>query len=91
MPLPLRRPLLLILLVLFLAPSTAQAAGIAPSFDLSSPSGAPSPSDRFTTPDSSQLTGLRIALPKPDCGAFRPTARTSTSSTTSTASTSSRA
>jgi hypothetical protein len=58
------------LCALFLVPSTAQATGVAPSFDLSSPSGAPSPSDRFTTPDASQLTGLRIALPKPDCALF---------------------
>jgi hypothetical protein len=68
--LPLRRMLLLALCALFLVPSTAQAAGVAPTFDLSSPSGAPSPSDRFTTPDASQLTGLRIALPKPDCALF---------------------
>ena len=68
--LPLRRMLLPALCALFLVPSTAQAAGVAPSFDLSSPSGAPSPSDRFTTPDASQLTGLRIALPKPDCALF---------------------
>jgi hypothetical protein len=65
--LPLRRTLLLALCALFLVPSTVHAAGVAPSFDLSSPSGAPSPSDRFTTPDASQLTGLRVALPKPDC------------------------
>ncbi|HWN22312.1 MAG TPA: Ig-like domain-containing protein, partial [Gaiellaceae bacterium] len=72
MLLPLRRTLLLlaVLVLSLLAPSVAQAAGVEPLFDLSSPSGSPSPSDRFTTPDASQLTGLRIALPKPDCAAF---------------------
>lgn len=67
--LPLRRTLLLALCALFLLPATAQAE-VHPSFDLSTPSGAPFPSDRFTTPDASQLTGLRVALPKPDCTAF---------------------
>src|SRR5262245_8855139 len=36
-------------------------------FDVSTPSGSPFPSDRFTVPDASQLTGLRVNLPKPDC------------------------
>jgi hypothetical protein len=29
--------------------------------------GQPFPSNRFTVPDSSQITGLRVDLPKPDC------------------------
>jgi hypothetical protein len=31
--------------------------------------GQPFPSNLYTTPDSSQLTGLRVDLPKPDCAA----------------------
>ena len=40
---------------------------VEPRFDLADPAGAPFPSDRFTVQDDSQLTGLRVALPKPDC------------------------
>jgi hypothetical protein len=47
------------------APATQQSAQA--RFDLADPVGAPFPSDRFTVPDSSQLTGLRVNLPKPDC------------------------
>jgi dienelactone hydrolase len=36
-------------------------------FDLTNPRGGPFPADRFTVPDLSQLTGLRVDLPKPDC------------------------
>ena len=32
--------------------------------------GEPSPSDRSTVIDKAQLTGLRVALPRPDCAAF---------------------
>ena len=73
MPLPLRRTLLLfaLLVLSLLAPSLAQAAGVEPRFELSSPTGSPFPSDRFTVRDWTQLTGLRVALPKPDC-ATRP-------------------
>jgi len=73
MPLPLRRTLLLfaVLVLSLLVPSVAQAAGVEPRFDLSGPTGSPFPSDRFTVRDWTQLTGLRIALPKPDC-ATRP-------------------
>src|SRR5436309_6992698 len=28
------------------------------------------PSDRYTVPDADQLTGLRVALPKPDCSVY---------------------
>ena len=49
------------------------------------------PSNALTTHDRSQLTGLRVNLPMPNCATIPPTARTSRSSTRSTASTSSRA
>jgi len=67
---PFRRFLLLTFLVACLTPSLAQAAGIQPVFDLSSPSGSPFPSDRYTEPDGTQLTGLRVELPKPSCAVF---------------------
>jgi Bacterial virulence factor lipase N-terminal len=38
-------------------------------FDLTSPTGGPFPSDRFTIADRGQNTGLRVNLPKPDCDA----------------------
>jgi hypothetical protein len=62
-----RRLILLVLVGVMLAPATAHAAGVMPGFDLSSPSGAPFPTDRYTAPDSTQLTGLRVDLPKPNC------------------------
>ena len=72
MPSLLRRSLLLALLTLFLVPSLAQAAdAVRPTFDLTTPTGAPFPSDVFTDRDPSQLTGLRVDLPKPNC-AVRP-------------------
>ncbi len=43
----------------------------APSSDPSSPSGAPFPTDRYTVADATQLTGVRVDLPKPNC-AVRP-------------------
>jgi hypothetical protein len=69
----LRRAFLLALLTLLALPSLAQAhtAGVQPRFDLSSPQGGPFPSNRWTTFDWSQKTGLRVNLPKPDC-AVRP-------------------
>ena len=66
----LRRALLLALLMFVALPSLAQAA-VQPRFDLSSPEGGPFPSNRWTTLDWSQNTGLRVQLPKPDC-AVRP-------------------
>jgi dienelactone hydrolase len=45
----------------------AIANGVEPRFDLTDPSGSPFPSDRFTVPDATQLTGLRVDLPKPWC------------------------
>jgi hypothetical protein len=47
--------------------SSALAAGVEPRLDLTSPSGAPFPNDRWTVFDPTQVTGLRVALPKPDC------------------------
>jgi pimeloyl-ACP methyl ester carboxylesterase len=35
--------------------------------DFSTPLGTPFPSNRFTDPDSDQITGLRVKLPMPDC------------------------
>jgi hypothetical protein len=54
-------------LFLAIAASPALAAGVAPRIDLSSVATAPFPSDHWTVPDHTQLTGLRVALPKPDC------------------------
>ena len=50
-----------------LGPSGALAAGVHPLFDLDSPATAPFPTDRFTLPDTDQLTGRRVDLPPPDC------------------------
>jgi dienelactone hydrolase len=47
--------------------SAAAAKGVEPEFDVSDPGGSLFPSDLFTVPDASQLTGLRVNLPKPDC------------------------
>src|SRR5215207_1063745 len=49
-----------------LAPA-ALGKGVQPRFDRTDPAGGPFPSDRFTVSDSSQLTGLRVNLPKPNC------------------------
>src|SRR5437016_7957060 len=51
--------------VLILIPGLASA--VETLFDLSSPTSAPFPSDRFTVDDHEQKTGLRVSLPKPDC------------------------
>src|SRR5215471_2708893 len=49
----------------------AQSASVEVRFDLSVPQGGPFPADRFTVPDLSQLTGLRVDLPTTglDCNA----------------------
>ncbi len=68
MSLPLRRSLLLLVLTLLMLPSPALAdEPVRPLLDVTTPSGGPFPSDLFTTPDGSQLTGRRVDLPKPDC------------------------
>lgn len=45
-------------------------SGVHVRFDLSDPSGAPFPSDRYTQWDWTQKTLKRVKLPKPDCAAF---------------------
>jgi hypothetical protein len=42
-------------------------AAVHPRFELASLDAAPFPSNAFTVPDSSQLTGRRVNLPQPDC------------------------
>ena len=54
-----------------MAPALAFGAGVQALFDLSTTTGGPFPSDRFTVADHTQLTGVRVSLPKPDC-ATRP-------------------
>lgn len=41
--------------------------GSAPRFELAALNGAPFPSDFHTTADEDQATGIRVALPKPNC------------------------
>lgn len=61
----LRRLVPLTLALLVLLPSAVLAAGVEARFDLSSPAGGPFPSDRFTVPDPSNNTFLRVNLPTP--------------------------
>ncbi len=56
-------------LLLLVPPAVVSAAGVEALFDLSSPSGGPFPSDRFSVDDHHHLTGIRVNLPKPDCAA----------------------
>ena len=49
------------------AAPAALAQGVEARFDLTDPLGGPFPADRFTVPDGTQLTGLRVNLPRPDC------------------------
>jgi hypothetical protein len=65
------RCILLAALGLVATAAPAFAAGVEPRLDLSSVGAAPFPSDRWTVPDHTQVTGLRVALPKPEC-ATRP-------------------
>src|SRR5829696_7189276 len=58
---------LLSLAAILLAPAAAAAGGVHPQFNLRSVSQSPFPSDRFTVPDPSQRTNLRVHLPSPDC------------------------
>ncbi len=46
--------------LLLLAPGVAHATGVS--------AGSPFPTNLLTVPDASQITGLRVALPMPDCG-----------------------
>ncbi len=47
----------------------ADAAAVQARFDLDDRRDSPFPSDRFTVGDTTQITGLRVNLPKPDCTA----------------------
>ena len=71
--LSLRRALLLALLTFLVLPSLAYAngSGVQPLHDPASTATAPFPSNHWTTVDKSQLTNVRVSLPKPDC-AVRP-------------------
>jgi len=57
----------LMLVVAAFSPAAVAKGSVEPRFDLTVPSGGPFPSDRFAAPDPTQLTGLRVNLPKPDC------------------------
>ena len=46
-----------------------QPPGTQARFDLSTPQGAPFPSDQFTLAEPSHITGLKVNLPLPDCDA----------------------
>jgi hypothetical protein len=59
-----------LVIAMLIAPSLGLASGVQALFDLEAPAGAPFPSDRFTVPDDSHNTGLRVNLPMPqDCPA----------------------
>src|SRR6266571_1421525 len=58
---------LVVLMITSVPRTSATAASVQPLFGLDNPSAGPFPSNRFTQPDDSQLTGLRVNLPKPDC------------------------
>jgi hypothetical protein len=58
---------LMSLALLGLVPSFAESAGVRARFDLDDRRGGPFPSDRYTVADTTQNTGLRVNLPKPDC------------------------
>ena len=58
---------LLSLAAILLAPAAAEASGVHPQFNLQTVTQSPFPSDRFTVPDPSQRTNLRVNLPSPDC------------------------
>jgi hypothetical protein len=53
--------------ILALQISVATAAGVRPLYDLSQTTASPFPSDRFAVRDATQITGLRVNLPKQDC------------------------
>jgi hypothetical protein len=61
------RPIPVVLSMLLLFAPAMRATEVHPRFDLSGPDGGPFPSDRFTVADPTQMTGLRVTLPKPDC------------------------
>lgn len=47
----------------------AESSKVSVAFSTSDPDAAPFPTDRYTVADATQLSGRRIALPKPDCAA----------------------
>ena len=49
--------------------SAVAPAAVHARFDLSTPTGSPFPTDRFTVADADQHTDRRVNLPLPDCGA----------------------
>jgi hypothetical protein len=51
----------------FICAERAHGARVHATFNLADPDGGPFPSNRFTTRDATQKTGLRVNLPKPDC------------------------
>ncbi|HEY1938271.1 MAG TPA: hypothetical protein VGJ33_10085 [Candidatus Angelobacter sp.] len=61
-----RRTIILLVAVALLTPALA-AAATHPLFNLQSTTQSPFPSDRFTTFDRQQLTGLRVNVPLPNC------------------------
>ncbi len=65
-----RAPFLMLAIAVVITAAFAPAVlakGVEPRFDLVDPAGAPFPSDRYTLADATQLTGLRVNLPRPDC------------------------
>jgi len=58
-----------LILFVFLASTPAQTGRVHARFGFETPEGCPFPSDRFTTPDPNQNTGLQVDLPLPDCAA----------------------
>ena len=65
------RALLLTLAAALLLPGTALADGVRVGSSPAAPGVTVFPSNRFTVPDPSQRTGLRVSLPRPSC-ATRP-------------------
>ncbi|HEY2498756.1 MAG TPA: hypothetical protein VGK24_16975 [Candidatus Angelobacter sp.] len=61
-----RRTIILLVAAVLLTPALA-AAATHPLFNLQSTTQSPFPSDRFTTFDRQQLTGLRVNVPLPNC------------------------
>jgi len=58
---------LLLLIGLALCTATTAAGSVHALFDWRNVDGAPFPSNVFSVADASQLTGLRVSLPRPDC------------------------
>src|SRR4030095_12544263 len=62
-----RRCAAVVVWILALVPGTRAASPVHPRFDLATPETSPFPSDRVTAPDATDLPGLRVELPMPDC------------------------